>query len=242
MSGHSKWAQIKRQKGVADIKRGETFTKIANAITIAVRQGGGITDPSQNFRLRLIIDKAKTVNMPKENIKRAIQRALSKKESGDLEEITYEGFGPGGISVIIEVATDNRLRTQSAIKHIFENAGGSLGQSGSVVYQFKKMGMVVVKKNKMSFDDIFGKVLESGAEDLQDVQDEVFIYADPQNLVKVKDALLRSGLEVVKAELVQKPITTITVENNEQLQKIQAFLKKLEELEDVQKVFTNVKI
>jgi len=241
MSGHSKWSQIKRQKGAADIKRGQTFTKIANAITIAVREGGGVTDPNQNFRLRLIIDRAKTVNMPKENIERAISRALSKKESGDLEEITYEGFGPRGISVMIEAATDNRLRTQAEIKHIFEKAGGSLGQPGSVAYQFKKMGMVVVKKDKMSFDDVFQKALESGAEDLQDVNDEVFIYTDPVNLTKVKDALLRSGLEVVKAELVQKPVATISVEDSEQLQKIHFFIENLEELEDVQKVFTNVK-
>ena len=174
MSGHSKWAQIKRQKGINDQKRGKTFTKLGNAITISVRQGAGVGDPNQNFRLRLAIDAARAANMPKENIERAIERAKGAK-AGDLEEVIYEGFAPGGVSVIIEAATDNSMRTTSEIKSIFNKAGASFGQPGSVAYQFKHVGQVIIKKGTKSFDDIFALALDSGAEDLEEAGDEVFI-------------------------------------------------------------------
>ena len=150
MSGHSKWAQIKRQKGVNDQKRGKTFTKLGNAITIAIKQGGGIGDPDSNFRLRLAIDIARAENMPKENIERAIKRA-SAKDAGDFTEVIYEGFAPGGVSVIVEAATDNSMRTTSEVKSVFNKAGASFGQPGSVSYQFKHVGRIIVKKRQSDF-------------------------------------------------------------------------------------------
>ena len=241
MSGHSKWAQIKRQKGVNDQKRGKTFTKLGNAITISVRQGGGIGDPSQNFRLRLAIDAARAANMPKENIERAIERAKGTK-AGDLEEVIYEGFAPHGVSVIIEAATDNSMRTTSEIKSIFHKAGASFGQPGSVSYQFKHVGEIIVNKGTKSFDDIFASVLDAGAEDLEDAGDEVFIYTEPHDLTKVKDQLFANGLEIVEASLVRKPIVTMPVTEKEKFDKIAAFLNTLEELDDVQKVYSNMEV
>src|SRR5436190_1731716 len=145
MSGHSKWATIKRQKGANDIKRGQLFTKLSKAITIAVRQGGGVGDPDSNFRLRLAVEAARTANMPKENIERAIARA-SGKQDNDLEEGLYEGFGPGGFSVIVESLSDNKQRTVSEVKNVFEKNGGNIGSQGSVQYQFDKKGMITVDK------------------------------------------------------------------------------------------------
>lgn len=241
MSGHSKWAQIKRQKGVNDQKRGKTFTKLGNAITIAVRQGGGIGDPSQNFRLRLAIDSARAVNMPKENIERAIERAKGIK-AGDLEEVIYEGFAPFGVSVIIEAATDNSMRTTSDIKGIFHKAGASFGQPGSVSYQFKHLGQIVVKKGTKTFDEIFAVAVESGAEDLEETGDEVFIYTNLKDLVKVKDAILESGLEIIESELVRIPIMSVSITEKEKFDKIAVFLNSLEELDDVQKVYSNMDV
>ena len=154
MSGHSKWSTIKRQKGVKDAKRGLVFTKLSKAISIAVRQGGGVADPDGNFRLRLAIEAARAANMPKENIDRAIQKASSKAEAA-LEEAVYEGFGPGGFSVIVETVTDNKLRTVSEVKNIFNKNGGSMGAQGSVMYQFEKKGVVSIEKESKTLDDIF---------------------------------------------------------------------------------------
>jgi YebC/PmpR family DNA-binding regulatory protein len=239
MSGHSKWAQIKRQKGLNDQKRGKTFTKLANAITIAVKQGGGIADPNSNFRLRLAIDAARAFNMPKENIERAIKR-VSGKDAGDVEEVTYEGFAPGGVSVIVEAATDNPMRTTAAVKSIFSKTGASFGQQGSVDYQFKHVGRVIVKKGNKSFDDIFAIALDEGAEDIEEVGEEVFIYTSLHDLAKIKDALAAAGVEVVEAELIREPLMIVKVEDNEKLRKIESFISALEELDDVQKVYTNL--
>ena len=241
MSGHSKWAQIKRQKGVNDQKRGKTFTKLGNAITIAVRQGGGIGDPNQNFRLRLAIDSARAANMPKENIERAIERAKGVK-AGDLEEVIYEGFAPFGVSVIIEAATDNSMRTTSDIKSIFHKAGASFGQPGSVSYQFKHVGQIVVKKGTKTFDEIFAVAVECGAEDLEETGDEVFIYTSLKDLAKVKDAILASGLEIIESELVRIPIMSVSITEKEKFDKIASFLNSLEELDDVQKVYSNMDV
>jgi len=239
MSGHSKWAQIKRQKGLNDQKRGKTFTKLANAITIAVKQGGGVSDPDSNFRLRLAIDAARTENMPKENIERAIKRALG-KDAGEVEEVTYEGFAPGGVSVIVEAATDNAMRTTSEVKSIFNKAGASFGNIGSVAYQFKHVGRIIAKKGSKSFDDIFAIALEEGAEDIEEAGDEVFVYTPLHDLAKTKDALVNAGVEVLEAELIREPVMTIKIDEPEKLQKIENFVNTLEELDDVQKVYTNL--
>lgn len=241
MSGHSKWSSIKRQKGINDQKRGKTFTKLSNAITIAVKQGGGIADPDSNFRLRLSIDAARAANMPKDNIERAIHRATS-KEAGELHEVTYEGFAPGGVSVIVEAFTDNPMRTTSEIKNIFNKAGASFGQPGSVSYQFKHVGEIIIKKNGKSYDDIFAIAVESGAEDLEDAGEEVFVYTDLPDLAKVKDVLVLQGLEVVEAGLIRQPVVMTEITDKSKFDKIEAFLNTLEELDDVQKVYSNMEI
>ncbi|MBI3984584.1 MAG: YebC/PmpR family DNA-binding transcriptional regulator [Candidatus Levybacteria bacterium] len=239
MSGHSKWAQIKRQKGVNDQKRGQTFTKLSNAITIAVKQGGAVTDPNQNFRLRLAIEAARNVNMPKENIERAIKRA-SGSEVGDLSEVIYEGFAPGGASVIIEAATDNHMRTSSEIKSIFNKSGGSFGQPGSVAYQFRQIGRIVVLKNSKTFEEIFEIAVNAGAEDVEEFGDEVFIYTAVENLAKVKDSLSQAGLLVAGADMERVPIVPMEITEDDKLNKIHEFISALEALDDVQKVYTNL--
>lgn len=239
MSGHSKWATIKRQKNVNDQKRGQTFTKLSIAITIAVKQGGGIKDPDQNFRLRLAIDSARVSNMPKENIERAIKRA-SGSEVGDLSEVIYEGFTPGGASIMIEAATDNSMRTTSEIKSIFNKGGGSFGQPGSVAYQFRQVGKIVVTKDAKSFDEIFALAVEALAEDIEEAGDEVYIYTTVENLFKVRTTLETSGLKIIDAHLFRQAITPMDLADEEKLNKISDFVSSLENLDDVQKVYTNL--
>lgn len=239
MSGHSKWSTIKRQKGLKDQKRGKTFTKLAMAITIAVKQGGGISDPASNFRLRLAIDAARAANMPKENIERAINKA-SGGLAGDIHEVLYEGFAQGGVAVIVEAATDNPMRTTSEVKSIFNKAGASFGQPGSVSYLFKHIGRIIVKKGGLSFDEIFALAVELGAEDIEEVEDEIFIYTSIKALAKVKDAFSNANIEVVEADLIREPIVAVEVTDQEKLNKIEHFINTLEELDDILKVYTNL--
>lgn len=239
MSGHSKWATIKRQKGISDIKKGQVFTKLANAITIAVKQGGGIGDPSSNFKLRLLMDKAQAANMPKENIERAISRATGLKE-GDMEEIIYEGFAPHGVSVMVEAVTDNSQRTTSEVKSIFNKSGGNFGQPGSVSYQFKHVGKVVVEKAEKSLDEIFLLAADSGAEDVIDDEDEVIVVTSIDKLFSVKNKLAEHGLVILDASLVREPTITVNVDNQEHLEKVYNFMSQLEALDDVQKVYSNL--
>lgn len=242
MSGHSKWSQIKRQKGVADIKRGQTFTKIANAITIAVRAGGGIGDPEKNFRLRLAIEKARAVNMPKENMQRAIERGAGIGEKGSLEEAVYEGFTPGGAAVIIEVVTDNKQRSASEIKQVFDKNRGVLARPGAVAYQFAQKGLITIRKNGKTIDDIFLMAADMGAEDVEEAGDEVLVYTNPLDLSKIKEQFSSSGLTIIEAELTRKPLTSVTIPDRETSQKALSFLEKLESLDDVQKVYANFDI
>lgn len=241
MSGHSKWSTIKRQKGAADIKRGQTFTKIANAISIAVREGGGIGDASSNFRLRLAIDKARAANMPKENIERALRRAWG-KQAAELEEVVYEGFAPGGASVIVEAATDNKLRTTSEVKNVFDKSGGTLATPGAVSYQFAQKGLITVRKDGKTLDDIFLLAADKGAEDVEEAGGEVLVYTKPDELSKIKEDLSKEGITVAEAELTRKPITLVSVNDKDTAQKILAFMEKLESLDDVQKVYANFNI
>lgn len=240
MSGHSKWSQIKRQKEKTDIKKGLTFTKLTNAIIIAVREGGGITDPNQNFRLRLAADAARVSNMPKENIERAIQRA-SKKEGGGIEEVIYEGFAPGGVSVIVEAATDNSQRTTAEIKNLFNKEGAIFGQPGSVSYQFSKVGRIVIEKNGKTLDEIFSIAVENGAEEVGEEDDNVVVYTKASDLSKVRDKLMESGFKIVNAGLTRKPTITTEVSDPLQLKKIKNFLETINSLEDVQNVYSNLK-
>lgn len=241
MSGHSKWATIKRQKGANDAKRGVLFTKLSKAITIAVQQGGGVTDPDGNFRLRLAVEAARGANMPKDNIERAISRAGG-KEGANLEEGLYEGFGPGGFSVIVESLTDNKQRTVSDVKMVFDKNGGSLGNQGSVQYQFEKKGMITVEKGGRSLDEVFLIAADNGAEDVEEAGDEVLVYTLAEDLARVRNALMEQGLTVKGAELTWKPIVINTISDKTMAEKALSFLEKLEDLDDVQKVYANFDI
>jgi YebC/PmpR family DNA-binding regulatory protein len=241
MSGHSKWATIKRQKGANDVKRGMLFTKLSKAITIAVQQGGGVADPDSNFRLRLAIEAARSANMPKDNIERAISRAAG-KEGANLEEGLYEGFGPGGFSVIVESLTDNKQRTVSEVKNVFDKNGGSMGNQGSVQYQFEKKGMITVDKNGKDIDDIFLIAADNQAEDVEEIGKEGLVYTRPEDLALVRNALIQHGLTVKTAELTWKPIVISTVSDKTMAEKALNFLEKLEDLDDVQKVYANFDI
>src|SRR6185369_11568152 len=241
MSGHSKWSTIKRQKGANDIKRGQLFTKLSKVITIAVREGGGVVDPESNFRLRLAVEAARAANMPKENIERAIARASGKQET-NLEEAMYEGFGPGGFSLIVETLSDNKQRTVSEVKNIFDKNGGTMGHQGSVQYQFEKKGMITVAKNGKTLDDIFLIAADHQAEDVEEIDDEVLVYTSPSDLARVRNALIEQGISVKTAELMWKPIVIKSIAEKEEAEKALAFLEKLEDLDDVQKVYANFDI
>ncbi len=237
MSGHSKWATIKRQKSVNDQKRGQSFTKLANAITIAVKEGGGIADPQANFKLRLAIEKAREINMPKENIERAISRAMG-KQSDELSQLTYEGFGPSGVAFIVEAVTDNPNRTTPQVKSMFEKYGGSMAQKGAVSYLFTTVGKIVLAKNGRSPDEIFLLAAESGAEDVLEEEDWVVVFTKPEMLGAVKESLQKKGLLLENAGLVRKPLTTVPI-GDEFAEKIMDLSQKLEALDDVQNVYTN---
>ncbi len=241
MSGHSKWSTIKRQKGSKDIKRGQIFTKLSNAITVAVRQGGGITDPESNFRLRLAIEAARSGNMPKDNIERAVQRAAGKQGDG-VEEALFEGFGPGGFCVIVDALTDNKQRTFNEVKHAFDKNGGILGNSGSVLYQFEKRGIVSVLKNGKTLDEIFFIAADCFAEDVEDGGDEVFIYTKPEDLARSQKLLKDRGLEIGSIELGWKPRVITPISDSNTAEKALTFLEKIDSLDDVQKVYANFDI
>jgi YebC/PmpR family DNA-binding regulatory protein len=239
MSGHSKWATIKRAKGAADLKRGLTFTKISNAITVAVKQSGGIADPNSNFKLRLAVDAARAANMPKDNIERAIQKAIG-KDAGNVQEVIYEGFAPEGISVIIEAATDNSMRTTSEIKSIFNKEGGNFGQPGSVAYQFEQKGIIVVDKNGKTMDELFEMAVDSGAEDIEDAEEKVVITTSYVDLYSVREKLAGKGIAIGEVEAVRKPLNPVSISDPEKMQRVTNFLDKLEGLDDVQKVYSNL--
>lgn len=241
MSGHSKWKTIKHQKGAADAKKGAIFTKLSKAIIIAVREGGGITDPSQNFRLRLAVESAKASNMPKDTIDRAIEKGAGKGE-GELVEVVYEGFAPHGINVIVEAATDNPTRTGQEVKNLFTKAGGSFGQPGSSSYLFKKMGEIFVAKGGKTFDEIFSAAVESGAEDIEETPEEAIVYTQTSDLSKVKDDLVSKGFEVTQVKFTLKPVTLISISDQAQYDKVIDFLSALEDLDDVQEVYSNLQV
>ena len=242
MSGHSKWSSIKRQKGAADIKRGQVFTKLGNAVTIAVREGGG-GDPSSNFKLRLAIEQAKAVNMPKENIQRAIDRGLGHGGAGgQLESVVYEGYGPGKVAIIVEATTDNKNRTTAEIKGVIEHAGGTFVSPGAVSWIFAEEGVITVAKDGKSFDEIFASAVDLGAEDVEEMQDDVIVYTKAGELEAVKKALTDKGLTVASAEIAKKASTTVKITDPETAKKILNLMEKLEALDDVQKVFSNFDI
>ena len=241
MSGHSKWSTIKRQKGAADVKRGQTFTKITSAITIAAREGGG-ADPSSNFKLRLAIDQAKAANMPKENIERAIDRGIGKGADSALETIIYEGYAPGKVALIVEAASDNKNRTTPMIRGTIEKAGGTFASPGAVLWMFADSGLITVEKNAKSFDEVFESAVDVGAEDVEDAGEFVEVFTKPNEVEQVKGALLNKGFLIKSAEIFKKPTTLVRVENVDIAKKVLALIEKLEELDEVQKVYANFDI
>ncbi len=235
MSGHSKWSTIKRAKGVTDIKRGQVFTKLANVITIAVKLGGS-GDPNSNPRLRMAIDEARGVNMPKENIQRAVDRGLGKIEGHSLEEVLYEGFGPGKAAVIVEGVTDNKMRTTQAIKNIFDKSGGSMAGQGAVLYMFERVGEIRVKSKGGSREEEMLELIDLGVKDIQDY----LVYTETTNLIEVSNKITQRGYGVESQALIYKPTVLVEINSKEEAQKVLEFVEKLEELDDIQKVYTNL--
>jgi len=238
MSGHSKWATIKRKKGAADARRGQMFTKLARELEFAARDGA---DPNFNFRLRLVIDKAKAENMPKDNIERAIRRGAGLDGGAALEEITYEGYGPHGVALLIQAVTDNRNRTVSEIRRALSRGGGSLGESGSVGWLFDSRGYVTVDLAKADQDKVFELALDAGAEDVIFSDDVAEIYTLPSDLLTVRQAFLDARYNVESADLSMVPKTYVSLNPADTLQ-VMNLIETLEELEDVAKVHSNLDI
>lgn len=241
MSGHSKWSTIKHQKETTDAVRGKIFTKLANAIIIAVKQGGG-SDPQSNFKLRLMIEKARELNMPKDNIERAIERAAGKIEGAGITEAIYEAFGPGGVGIIIETASDNKQRTVAELKNILERGGGVLATTGAVSHFFQLVGLVTVTLGTKSSDQIMQAALDVGAIDLEESPNLVEIYTNPKDLHEIKMAMEKKGIPVSSFELFYRPTTTVPINDSQTASSILKLLSSLEEMEDVQKVFANFEI
>lgn len=234
MSGHSKWAQIKRQKGVADSRRGQLFTKLSKEIAAAVRQGGA--NPEANFRLRLAVQKARDSNMPLESIERAIKRGAGRAEGPNVVEATYEGYGPGGAAIMLEVMTDNRNRTTAEIRSVFSKGGGSLGESGCVTWLFEPRGVITVEA--LDAEELALYVIDAGAEDIKIIDGSLEIHTKPDDLEELRKALEERSLAIVSAEVLMAPKSVAMLDEKAALQTLR-LLDKLEELDDVQRVFTN---
>lgn len=236
MSGHSKWAKIKRGKAVEDAKRGAIFTKLGNAIAIAARNGA---DPDMNFALRLAIDRAKAANMPAANIQRSIDRGSGAAGGEQIQEVMYEGYGPGGVAVLVECATDNINRTYPEVRLAFSKHGGNIAEKGAVAFQFDQKGMIRIAQTG---DDILLSALDAGAADAQDEDGETIIYTNPKELAKVRDSLAQSGLKIEDAELTWVPNNTVAVTDEATAGKIIRMMDALEEVEDVTATYTNFDI
>ncbi len=237
MSGHSKWATIHRQKEVKDSKRGAAFTKLGRAITIAVKEGGGVGDPLKNFKLRLAVEKARQLNMPKENIARAIDRAAG--AAGDqLAETSFEGFLPGGVAVLVQALTDNRLRTTQQVREILDKGGGNLGGSGSVSYLFAQQGEIIAVPGGKNLDAAQLEIIDLGVEDVEVDEGKLVIYVPKEKTFEMQEKLEQLGYQVESAQLVMQPTNWVSVDAQKQA-KIEAILEKLDDLDDVQKVWTN---
>ena len=240
MSGHSKWSSIKRQKGLNDAKRGAVFTRVSREIMVAARSGGG--DPDGNFRLRLAIDKARSVNMPMDNIKRAIERAAGAGEGEQFEEIVYEGYGPGGVAVLVEAATDNRNRTAADVRSIFTKAGGQLAGAGAVAWQFEPRGLIAVGADGKDPDEVALAAIDAGAEDVDTSdRDRVEVFTSPADLQRVRKALDDAGVAIESAENAMVAKSTVEVDANRARQNLR-MIEALEDLEDVQRVTANFDI
>lgn len=239
MAGHNKWSKIKRKKGVNDQKRGALFTKLIREITVAAREGGGSVD--FNARLRLAVDTAKAASMPADNIDRAIKKGTGELAGVSYEEVTYEGYGPGGVALFIECLTDNTNRTVADVRHALTKADGSLGTDGSVAWQFERKGQVVVDASRYSEEAVFEAAIDAGAEDVTGDGEEFVVTADPTGFAAVQDGLRAAGVEVSSAELTRLPKNEVTVAGRD-AEKLLKLLDMLDDLDDVQKVHTNADI
>jgi YebC/PmpR family DNA-binding regulatory protein len=238
MSGHSRWSQIKRKKGKTDVQRGKLFSKILREITVAARNGG---DAKVNMRLKAAMESAKEANMPHENIKRAIQKGTGELPGESYEEITYEGYGPGGVAVMVRVLTDNRNRTAPEIRHTFEKHGGNMGASGAVAWMFDRRGIILVDAEKIAEDDVLGPALEAGATDMRRSEKAFEITTAPAEMDTVRGALEAARVPVLEAEVTFVPQSTVRVEGKDAPQVLR-LIEALEELDDVQTVYANYDI
>ena len=239
MSGHSKWSTIKRKKATTDAKRGKLFTKIGRELVNAAREGG--PDPDVNFKLRLVIDKAKAANMPKDTVERAIRRGAGLEKGEALEEITYEGYGPQGVALLVRVLTDNRNRSVADVRRVFNRQGGSLGETGCVAWQFDTKGYITIETGTADPDTLFEIAVEAGAEDVG-IGDDLFeVFTEPADLHVVQDALSADNVPINSAELSMIPRTTISLDRKGTLSNMN-LIDALEELDDVQQVYSNLEI
>lgn len=240
MSGHSKWSSIKHQKGAKDVQRGALFTKLSRELAVAVRTGGG-ADPEANYRLRLAVAKAKTNNMPNDNIDRAIKKAAGGEDMANYDEVIYEGFGPGGGAILVQALTDNRNRTVSEVRNAFVKNGGNLGESGSVGWMFANRGVITINADGTDPDEIALIAIDAGASDVETADGVIEAYTEPTELKAVEDALRAAELAIAEAGLRFVPTTALELEDPQTVQTLR-LIERLEDLDDVQQVFTNIEI
>src|SRR5919106_120627 len=239
MSGHSRWSQIKRKKGKADVQRGKLFSKILREITVAAKNGGG--DPKINMRLKAAMESAKGANMPAENVKRAIQKGTGELPGESYEEITYEGYAAGGVAVMVQVLTDNRNRTAPEIRHTFEKGGGNMGSSGAVAWMFDRKGIIHVDADKIGEDDLMAKALDAGATDMRRAEKVFEITTAPGEMDAVRDALVKAGVPILESQVTYVPQSTVRVEGSTATSVVR-LIEALEDLDDVQHVYANYDI
>jgi YebC/PmpR family DNA-binding regulatory protein len=239
MSGHSKWSTIKRQKGAKDAARGAVFTRLGNAIAVAAKSG---TDPDMNFTLRLAIDKAKAANMPLANIQRSIDRGSGKLGGEQIQEVMYEGYGPGGVAILVECATDNINRTYPEVRLAFSKHGGNIAEKGAVAFQFDRKGMIRINNAGTNTDDLMLQVLDAGAEDMVEDGDESIVYTNPKELAKVRDALKAANINISEAELTFVPNNTVEITDEATAGKIMRLMNALDDLDDVSNTHVNFDI
>lgn len=236
MAGHSKWAKIHRGKAIEDAKRGAIFTKLGNAIAIAAKGG---SDPEMNFALRLAIDKAKAANMPANNIQRAIDRGSGKLGGDQIQEVMYEGYGPGGVAILVECATDNINRTFPDVRHAFTKHGGNIAEKGAVAFLFEHKGMIIIKEKN---EDLLLQVLDAGAEDVEEEENEIIVYTEAKKLAEVRENIKKAGINISEAELTFIPKNVIKISDKSTAEKIERLMDALENLDDVSETHVNFDI
>lgn len=239
MAGHSHWANIQHKKGIADAKRGRLWSKLSRLIIVAAKHGGG--DPETNLKLRYAIDKAREVSMPKENIERAIKRGTGELVGDQMEELQYEGFGPEGIAILVDVVTDNRNRTSGEVRKIFERGGGKMGSAGSVSFLFDRRGMIVVPRSAIDEDSLMALAIDAGADDVKSTGDNFEVLCEPTSFAAVKNAITAKGIEPLQAEIVQIPKVPKEVDA-ETGKKVLKLVEALDEHDDVQNVYTDMQV